>query len=507
MRRVLVAVAGLSLGLTACGSTVSQNAQGVLPGTVDSSGGLAQPELGSLDAEGAVTGAAPDVGGVVAPESAGSGAAPAAGTGRGSSAGSGTSQAPAGSATRPGGRGSAAPIKIGFTTVPDAAAFFAAFGAQTSDTDQAAMFRHAVAWVNKRGGLNGHPIDPIIGEVSATSQESYDSQYQRLCSYYTQDKKVVAAGLVGIGGNTNMDACMSDARTLLVTGSNTLHDEVDYRRTPFVVSPMEVSASVLARTLAELIVARGFEKRGGKVGILQFDTPTYNRAFDRYFKPVLDRAGIGVVRYRIPPPASTAAIGDSVSVVQSAQLRMASEGVKTATFLCSGCAVFFIQSASSQSYYPRYVLSTLDTPGAADGSTYERSLRSSVSVGWAPNGDYGTTTPPEPIPYSATYRECLEVQKERIANDAAARQIAIITCDAVLGFYYAAKANPVEPITSTSLRDGFLKLGRNHPSALGFATNLIPGKHAGSSHYRLMTWNDTCSCPAYSGPLVPFPSP
>jgi ABC-type branched-subunit amino acid transport system substrate-binding protein len=406
----------------------------------------------------------------------------------------------------PSGSGGAhSPVRIGFTTVPDAAAVFAAVGGKTANVDQAALLRNAIARVNKNGGLNGHPIQAFIEAVSATSQESYDQQYQNLCQKYTRDDKVVAAGMVGIGANTNMDACMNKAKTLFLTGSNTLHDAVDYARTPYVVSPMEVSSSVLAKTLAQLIVSRGFEKSGGKVGILTYDIPEYDRAVDQQLKPILAAAGIGLIRYTIPPPASTAAIGDSVSVVQSAELKMASQGVKTVTFLCAGCAAFFIQSANSQNYYPRYVLSSMDSPGAADGSTYEKALRSSVSVGWEPNADYGSTTPPAPVPHSSTYDECLKIQKPVITSSADI-PIAMITCDEVLDFYYAARANPVEPITSVSLRDGMLKLGTSHPSALSFATDLTPQKHAGARQYRLMTWNDRCACPAYSGPALEFPA-
>jgi ABC-type branched-subunit amino acid transport system substrate-binding protein len=403
--------------------------------------------------------------------------------------------------------GKLAPVRIGFTTVPDAAAFFAAFGAKTSNVDQAAMFRSAVAWVNKHGGLNGHPIDAKIEAVSATSQESYDSQYQKLCARYTQDDKVVAASNIGVGADTNMDTCMSRARTLFLTGSNTLHDDQDYAATPYVVSPYEVTASVLAKTLAQLIVNRRFEKSGGKIGLLNYDIPEYNRAFDKQLKPILAAAGIGVVRYTIPPPASTADIGNSVAVVQSAQLKMAAQGVKTVTFLCSGCAAFFIQAANSQNYYPRYVLSSMDSPGAADGATYERALRSSVSVGWEPVADYGTTAPPAPVPYSATYHQCYKIQRDAgVLTSPDQIGIAMLTCDAVLQFYYAAKANPTATITSESLRTGMLRLGTSHPSALGFATNLTPSRHAGAAQYRLMTWNDKCSCPAYSGPALVFPT-
>jgi hypothetical protein len=496
MRRALVAAAGLALLASACGTTVSTSSLGVPTG----GSGLDVP-----------TGQAPAGGGPVTQPgvlpTGSSSFSPTSPTGVAAGPSSQpTVSGPTGGGPTGGAKAATlAPVKIGFTTVPDAAAFFAAFGADTADVDQAAYFRNAIAWVNKNGGLNGHPIDAKIEAVSATSQESYDSQYQKLCSKYTQDDKVVAASNMGIGANSNMDACMSRAKTLFLTGSNTLHTEKSYRDTPYVISPYEPTATVVAKTIADLIVAKGFEKSGGKVGLLQFDMPEYELAFNQYLKPILARAGIGVVRYTIPPPASTADIGNSVAVVQSAQLRMASEGVKTVTFLCSGCAVFFLQSASSQSYYPRYVLSSMDTPGAADGASYERALRSSVSIGWLPLGDYGTTVLPEKVAYNSTYDQCYKIQSTRGKLTKDNIGIAMLTCDAVLQFYYAAKANPTATITAESLRDGLLKLGTSHPSALGFSTNLIPRKHAGAAQYRLMTWNDTCTCPAYSGPLLTFP--
>ena len=201
---------------------------------------------------------------------------------------------------------------------------------------------------------------------------------------------------------------------------------------------------MLAKTLAQLIVGKGFEKSGGSVGLLNYDIPEYNRAYDRYIKPILAAAGINVVRYTIPPPASTADIGNSVSVVQSAQLKMAAQGVKTVTFLCSGCAAFFIQSANSQNYYPRYVLSSMDTPGAADGATYERALRSSVSIGWQPSADYGDTLPRPPRP-TARPTSAATTSRRRAGSSRASQaqvEIAILTCEAVLQFYEAAKANP-----------------------------------------------------------------
>ena len=213
-----------------------------------------------------------------------------------------------------------------------------------------------------------------------------------------------------------------------------------------------------------------------------------------------------MVRYTIPPPASTSQIGNSVAVVQSAQLKMASQGVKTVTMLCAGCAGFFIQAANSQNYYPRYVLSSMDSPGAATGATYDRAMRSSVSVGWEPLTDYGSKAPPVKVPHNATWDECTTIQKKLISSQDTLN-IALLTCDAVLKFYYAAKANPTQTITAESLRDGLLRLGTSHPSAMTFASALSPAKHAGASQYRLMTWNAACSCPSYSGSPLAFPRP
>ena len=497
----------LLCALAACGTTVPLQSQGGSAGSglngttgdlVTGDGSSGTTTSGGAETS---TGSTPGTPG----STTGSGSSPAAGGGSGTTGTTGTTGTSTTTGTTAG--GTKAPVRIGFTTVPDAAAFFASFGASSSNVDQAAMVKNAVKWVNAHGGLNGHPIQAYIEEVSATSQEPYDSQYQKLCTKFTQDDKVIAAGMVGIGANTNMDVCMSKAKTLFVTGANTLHDESDYVRAPFVVSPQEVTAPVLAKALAQLVLTRSGEKKGGKVGLLSYDVAEYNRAVDQQLKPILAAAGISLVQYKIPAPQSTAGIGSSVSVVQSAQLKMAAQGVKTVTALCGGCMPFFIQAANGQGYYPRYFLSSLDTPGAADGSTYERALRTSVSIGWEPNADYGSTPPPAPVQHSATYDQCYKIQKAAgYISDSSSTSIAIITCDEVLALYHAAQANPVEPMTSTSLRDGLLALGTSHPSALSFATNLTPQKHAGASHYKLMTWNDTCSCPAYSGGLVPFPS-
>jgi hypothetical protein len=264
----VLAPALLLCAVAACGSTVPTSQQQADSGTTGLAGGAL-----SL---GTATGG-PGAGASLAQPGARAGQQSTPGTAPGTEAGRSRR-----SATPPSGpvgaRGGREPVRIGFTTAPDASAFFKAFGADVSTGDQSAELRAAVAWVNAHGGLNGHPLEPVVEAVSATSSEPYDQQYQQLCTKYTQDEHVTAAAMVGIGADTNMDRCMTKAHTLFVTGSNTLHDDSDYARSPYVVSPSEVTASTVASAMIHLILDRGYEKRGGKVGLLNFDIPARSPA-------------------------------------------------------------------------------------------------------------------------------------------------------------------------------------------------------------------------------------
>ncbi len=514
-RRALVG-ALLAGALAACGTTVPQGGgvaagQPGQPGTLGGGttaeggavlGGAPAPEAGAVDTAGT------DGGGVGAGTLQPGGAGPAGTTRSGGTAvpSSGVVAGQgAGGVTSAG--GPKKPVKIGFVLAPDADQFFSALGSSARTGNQEVMLKAALAWANANGGLAGHAIDPVIEKVSVTSNETYSQQYQKLCTAWTQDAKVVAASMVGIGADTNMDKCMNNAKTLFVTGSHTLHDPQDYARTPYVVSPHEVSAAALATTLADLIASRGYEKRGGTVGLLNYDIPEYNRAVDKQLKPRLAAAGIKLVQYTIPPPASTAAIGGSVSVIQNAQLRMAAQGVKTVTFLCAGCFPFFKQNAGSQNYYPRYVLSSMDGLVGQAGDSNDRALRESVAVGWEPVSDEPRYADSKALQAAnPTFKRCLEVIKRtgQVTSDSSLL-VGTFFCDGIMSLYAAARANPAEPMTATTLRDGFLSLKRSHLSALSHATLLTPSRHAGAATYRVLSWDGRAQRFAYSTPAQPFP--
>lgn len=482
--------------LAACGSTVQVHGSAITNGgqaglDQGSAGAGSSPgTLGGTSGTGSLTGAGATTGG---PSNV---ASSAASTGAASGGGA------AGVTTPHVGKATLAPVRLGFTIVPDAAAFASAFGMQSSTGDQATEVKAAVSWVNAHGGLNGHPIQPFIEEVSATSSETYDSQYQALCSKYTQDDHVVAATILPIITDPVLDTCMSHAKTLLITGSNWLHDPSDFRAAPYAVAPSEPTLSSVTRALTRMVLDRSIVTKGGRLGLISYDVPQYNHAIDTYLKPLLSQAGVALTQYTIPRPASYGDIGGSISSVESATLKMKAQGIKTVMFICPGCAAVFAIYAKSQNYYPRYVLSSLDPMVlASDKSVFG----TAVGIGWEPIVDQDTWSRPKAFADNPTYNQCLAIEKKsgQVTNDSSL-QAAVSLCEGVMDFYVAAKANPTATITADSLRAGLLSLGTRHASALNLATSLSPSYPAGAAAYRFVNYNDSVGTLAYTRDPMAF---
>lgn len=488
VRHALVGSVVLCL-LAACGSTVQMHGSALADGGQSGLG----PSTGS-GATSATQGGTSGTGSLSGRGSSGtvSGSAPASAASAGSVSGGS-----AGALSAPqAGKATLAPVRLGFTIVPDAAAFASAFGMQSSTGDQAKEVNAAVSWVNSHGGLNGHPIQPFIEQVSATSSETYDSQYQALCSKYTQDDHVVAATILPIITDPVLDICMSRAKTLLITGSNWLHDPSDFRAAPYAVAPSEPTLSSVTRALTRMVLDRSIVTRGGRLGLISYDVPQYNHAIDTYLKPLLSQSDVALTQYTIPRPASYGDIGGSISSVESATLKMKAQGIKTVMFICPGCAAVFAIYAKSQNYYPRYVLSSLDPMVlASDKSVFG----TAVGIGWEPIVDQDTWSRPKSFADNPTYNLCLAIEKKsgQVTNDSSL-QAAIPLCEGVMDFYVAAKANPTATITADSLRAGLLSLGTRHPSALNLATSLSPGYPAGAAGYRFVNYSDSVGTLAYT---------
>jgi hypothetical protein len=471
----LVAVAAC-LALTACGSTVELRGQAL------QGGGSLAPSTESGTTGSTVTGTA----GGLAPSTTGS---VAGGTGATTQVPTVTSQPPVvkSAATK-------SPVEVGIVLFPDVSAFAAALGGSAEVGDQRGMADTAVKWINGHGGLAGHTVKPVYFEVELTSTQPYAVTYEEICTSFTQDHHVVA--VIAIANvEAGLPSCLQKTRTLFLAHGHYLHSADDYRALANLVTPEEAGSDRVARALVSEVFDRGLVRSGDKLGLLVMNYAGPRKARDKIIVPAMKARGVSVVDYEIPYPQSTPEIANSASVVQSAQLAMAAQGIKNVAFMCPGCMSFFMQYAESQAYYPRYLLTSFDSVGALKAKSHGRSLQGSLGLGFEPVKDVGVYTNPGLLKGNATYELCRTIEKDFYSDDVTIFA-ALAFCGALQDLYAAARANPVN-VTGVSLLGGFGALGTSSPGAGNFSTRLAADQRDGITSYRTMHYESGCECMAY----------
>ncbi len=496
-------VAALScVVLTACGSTVQVRgtaAGGALSSEVTgATDGLTVP--GVVGTDGSVT--TPGAPGTVsAPGTTATGSSgPAA---RGSAA-PGKPAAPGASGVTPTAPAKKSKVEVGIIIFPDVNAAAARFGGSAAVGDQKAEALAAVNWVNAHGGLDGHAITPVFFEVSLTSTQTYATTYQQICSSFTEDHHVVATLLVG-NAEAGLPACLLKGKSLLLAHGHYLHDPSDFAAFPNLVTTEDAGSRRIAQAMVDQMLSKGLLKRGDKLGLLVMNYDGPRKARDEVIVPKLKAQGIEVVSYEVPYPQSTQDVSNSAAAVQSAQLRMAADGVKTVAFLCPGCVTFFVTDAESQGYYPRYVLTSYDTFSGYVGKGHKQSFAGALGIGFDPIRDVGVYKNATPLKGNDTFALCRSIEKANIVDDATLFA-SMAFCGEVLDLYAAAQANPVEALTWQSLAAGFDRLGTSHDGAANFATQLGPNRRDGVAAFRTMHYDAETDAFAYDGGgLLPLP--
>jgi hypothetical protein len=251
---------------------------------------------------------------------------------------------------------------------------------------------------------------------------------------------------------------------------------------------MDVGVDRIARTLVGEISRKNLVKRGEKLGLLVFNVDGSRRARDTIVVPAMKARGADVVTYEIPYPQSTPEIANSASVVQSAQLAMAAQGVKTVMFLCPGCFTFFITYAENQAYYPHYVLSSVD--GLTKRENHDRTMSNTSVVGWDPVRDMGAYRFPGQLKGNPTYELCRTIQKANYRNDDS-----IFASLGLCGMFHAlkqaARVNPVSPVTGPSLMRGLNAFGTSYDASFSFpgSTRIAADQHDGVTRFRTMHYD------------------
>jgi hypothetical protein len=371
-----------------------------------------------------------------------------------------------------------------------------AFGQSDPDSpDLRLQAQTMVTWVNRHGGLGGHPIRPVFATVDLTDTRPYDESVAAICESWTHDHHVVA-GLFLANMNTTLAECLNKRGVMFLNMATYFFDDVDYAKIPLMVNPGVLSGDVGARAYVEGLFAQRFLTAGEKVGVLRFSNASYTRAYRNAMKPALNRGGITFVdEYSINQPASTPDLANSAAAVQNAVLKMRADGVTTVLFLCSGCAGVFMQYADSQEWLPRYGLSSWDVPHFREQGAPKRQLEKAQGVGWTPLLDVPHPRAPGT---NATSRLCETLMHPIQQADTQAERIGSYAyCDVFLTLWHAGQG--LSHVDGRSLVRATEQLGTAYSSAFTTRTVLGPRRHFGAAAARWFGYDKACPCFRYTG--------
>jgi hypothetical protein len=511
MRRMLPRprrLAGLVLGLTfltACGTTVPTN-QLVSAGPSDESG------LGGASSSQVPSGQAP------AGSTAGGSPSGVVGTGgQTSTSGSrlGASQpsvTAGGSTSLANGPGvTATTITLGVTYYQSAKTANAALGASNLYLgDPVAGTRVLVKAINASGGIAGRKLEVLFYAIDPQSSQPYSASAQALCTYFTQDHKVLAV----LNGTPAADAsaCLAQ-RGVAVLGAAIITPHLATNELGAYTVSMARAYTALVPELSgqgwfsgwnRLTAAPGTAP--AKTGVVTTDDHYTNAAIDGVLLPSLKRAGYApdpsdVIR--ITPPGGFGDDGAVVAAIQNAVLKFNADGVDH-VILDDGngsLTLLFQNNAYSQGYFPRY--------GGTSGDAWQvllsahdiqaKTLQGAIGIGTQPLFDLPYAGQDGPDSNNAR-RKCFAIFRgagmahtddSTAGGQAEGCDVAFLLQAAFKGWNGA--------LTLDTLLARVAALGTRYPLASGFSSSFVPGQRDGAGGFKAMRFDNGCGCIQYVG--------
>jgi ABC-type branched-subunit amino acid transport system substrate-binding protein len=493
VRAVAIAVLGLA---AACGTTV--------PGAANSSGiaaGELSPPTGSSTTTDVQAG-----GGTSRPTGTVGGGSSVAGTSTTGAAGAASTgaQAPVVSGTRATG-----PVKIGIllTKVGQADAL----GLSVGNTHSEREFDDAVInALNKQGGLHGRRIIPVYADTD-TASSNWESDYQAACATFTQDNRVDAVLGSSFAYFVSFESCLAKAGIPHLTNSSNVADNVELSRFPLLRAL--IVPTIDKRSIAKLQGAMntGFLTPKNKLGVITDSCPGTQRAWNRVVKPFLTRNNITVAKTADEGCADgyNGSFSSAGAAVSNALLSFRSAGVDRITFITvseSGTMLVMAQGASSQNYYPGWIVSSLVGTSILQDQAPAEQLKNTRVYGWLPSQD---VSPAYYEPPNQAQRRCYGylkssgIRPQSPADYSYSQSI----CEALFA-YDAALGRSGGSLNGTAVIRGLDQLGTSFQSVFDLRgaahfdparLNDVPGL------YREAVWKSGCSCFNYHGPSYPMP--
>ena len=459
--------------------------------------------------------------------SPGGGSAPA-GSGPGATAGAGGTSAtggePGGSASVPRGdlpgsgaaAGSHGPLHIGFLVVDNSD--IPGFG-HKSGPDPQQGFKDMVSFLNLHGGLAGHRIEPVYHSING-GQGDASSNAQAACADLTQDHHVQLV-VTAEWTQPTLEACLARAHVPHFDAGIAYNlDGAAQRQMPYYLAPATIGADRYEAVRLRLAVARGWLKRGDKVGVVLAGCQPYQRIYSDVVVPEARRLGLQIFSEEFQCNNGAQDLGGEVAQFRSAELRFRSEGVQTVMAVSpaeSVIWVFFATYAQQQGYHPYYLLTSDALPfalAASQGGTLSfpaEDLPHVRGFGWNLIADSGPKAPAATAAQDARRAACKKMSPTMGGTtqqgDDGARSTSLFEyfeqCDTLMligRLLTATSGSTALP----ALNSSYARVAGSFVALSSVDARFRPtnGRHDAVSAVRPFGYDATCKCMKYVGPTI-----
>jgi ABC-type branched-subunit amino acid transport system substrate-binding protein len=355
---------GGSVASGAGGVSVGASSGATLPGADAADAGDGQGQ-GTSGSRSAIAGSGGPAGSAV--ETASGSSSPSSGGAGGGPTGAAAPGAGSGSSAAGGCKGS---VKLGFSYSSDEQIGLAAVGNPAEAASfgnyaeqQQATIQRAVTDLNHHGGLAGCTVVPVYYDFHSLGVDGFSGESQTECVTFAEDDHVFAV-ITGALENKTLIACLAQHHVPVFFNSSSYNptgqDFADYRGYLYQtegINPWRWAPFI------QMYASAGFFGPGAKVGILLADDGygTNDYLVNHIWKPELAAMGITPVVFTFPQIESYTNVSSVTTELAAAVLQFKSDGVNRVLTTPDGgdAVIFFTQVANSQSYDPRYGLSTL----------------------------------------------------------------------------------------------------------------------------------------------------
>jgi len=351
--------------------------------------------------------------------------------------------------------------------------------------------------INRTGGIAGRRMVPVVRPFEALT----DSQAteEKLCKAFTQDDQVFAVVLVGQFQST-VRSCYQQARTLMLDTTAFPLDQTSFEQyAPYLWQPSYPEYGELNRAMVRDLADSGFFKKS-TLGVVGIDNDQNRRVYDQQIRPALKQAGADPegVRWIDGSNSSTLQTGQDQAV-----LAFKEAGVDRLLVVGgSRLASFMMSTAQKQDWYPRFALSTWDSPDFGIRN-YPESMKGAAGVSLLPGFDVDDKEYEFPAP--GAERACVKVLErsgDSFATRANARQ-QLLYCDASFLLRDAFKGSD-GPVNAEAFQTGVERLGTGFRSAAVYESGFEKGRFTGNIGFRRMVYDPACTCMRLEGDTRTF---